>query len=156
MTKKNNEGWELTDFAFLVGPLLLGIGVTRLVTPSVFTQCGNRPSIQPPGWAFGVAWTILYSLAGLALALVWRKDRNIKTPQMIALLCALGYMIAWWVVFSNICFPMIAFGALLVAVAGVTGATFVLWKTDNVISSLLLFPLIAWLIFASVLQYLTK
>ena len=156
MTKKINGSWEWTDFAFLAAPLLLGIGVTRLVTPSVFEQCGNRPSIQPPGWAFGVAWTILYSLAGLALALAWRKDRNIGAPHMIALICALGYMIAWWVVFSNICYPMIAFWALLIAVAGVAGATFLLWKSDNVISSLLLFPLIAWLIFASVLQYKSK
>src|SRR4051794_21753048 len=29
-----------------------------------------KPSFMPPGWAFPVAWTILYILLGLSLALV--------------------------------------------------------------------------------------
>ena len=29
-----------------------------------------KPDFMPPGWAFGVAWTILYILMGLALAIV--------------------------------------------------------------------------------------
>jgi tryptophan-rich sensory protein len=29
-----------------------------------------KPDFMPPGWAFGVAWTILYILMGLALAMV--------------------------------------------------------------------------------------
>jgi hypothetical protein len=30
----------------------------------------EKPAIMPPGWVFGLAWTILYILLGLALALI--------------------------------------------------------------------------------------
>jgi len=29
-----------------------------------------KPEIMPPGWAFGVIWTILYALMGLAVAAI--------------------------------------------------------------------------------------
>src|SRR4051812_28155151 len=29
-----------------------------------------KPGFMPPGWAFGVAWTILYILLGLSLAMI--------------------------------------------------------------------------------------
>ena len=29
----------------------------------------EKPALMPPGWLFGVAWTILYILMGLALAI---------------------------------------------------------------------------------------
>src|SRR3954466_5276055 len=30
----------------------------------------TKPAIMPPGWVFGLVWTILYVLLGLALALI--------------------------------------------------------------------------------------
>src|SRR5918994_6726356 len=33
----------------------------------------RKPAFQPPSWMFGVVWTILYTLLGLALAIVLRE-----------------------------------------------------------------------------------
>jgi len=149
------KAWNWTDLAFMAAPLVLGVGLTRLVTPE-YRQCGRRPSIQPPGWAFATAWTVLYALAGVSLALAWRDSgRNAKAPQVVALICALVVMMLWWVVFSNVCRPSAAFWALLAVLAGVAGATEALRRAGSVRSALLLVPLVAWLCFASLLQFLS-
>jgi len=36
----------------------------------------QRPSFMPPGWAFGAAWTTLYTMLGLALATVLNEPRS--------------------------------------------------------------------------------
>ena len=41
------------------------------------------PLLQPPGYAFGIAWSILYALLGIAAALVWAHKR---APGRIAAL----------------------------------------------------------------------
>ncbi|RYZ61917.1 MAG: tryptophan-rich sensory protein, partial [Proteobacteria bacterium] len=30
----------------------------------------EKPALYPPGWTFGVVWTVLYALMGLALAMI--------------------------------------------------------------------------------------
>ena len=42
-----------------------------------------KPAAMPPGWVFGVAWSVLYVLLGIALALVWSSppSRSPVSPQ---------------------------------------------------------------------------
>ena len=62
-------------YALVTVPLVLLLGI--LSGRAAGSGYGNpwfdalvKPDIMPPGWLFGVAWTILYVLLGLALAMI--------------------------------------------------------------------------------------
>ena len=62
------------------GPLSL-VGLTALAAvagslgsldaPALYAQM-LRPAWAPPGWLFGPAWTVLYTLMAIAATMVWR------------------------------------------------------------------------------------
>ena len=56
-------------------PLIVG-GASALVTGGnmdVYSRI-NRPPLSPPGIVFPIVWTILFTLMGISLYLVWNKE----------------------------------------------------------------------------------
>ena len=142
-----------SDVALLVAPLVIGLGTARLFAPTGYRVCGKRPSLQPPGWVFGVAWTILYALVGVAAVLAWRRSGRRWTRGLVALALAFGLLVAWWLTFSNICAPVMAFIAIVASALAVVAATWQLHADGDRTSAALLLPLVAWMSFASVLSF---
>jgi translocator protein len=111
------------------------------------------PPLMPPGWVFGVAWTILYILLGLSLAMILHargaKDRN-KALALFAFQLALNY--AWPPVF----FALHKVGPALSILAAMIGGTLALiliaWRI-RVLAGLLLYPYLGWLLFAALLNF---
>ncbi len=58
-------------FLCIVLPLAVG-GLSALLTRGSMDtfQTLNKPTLSPPGWLFPIAWTILYTLMGIASYLV--------------------------------------------------------------------------------------
>ena len=143
----------LSDFAFLIGPLVVGLGVPALATPQKYVQCGRRPSLQPPGYVFGVAWTLLYALYGAAACSAWRGGGRRVTPALAAAAVTLAALVAWSVVFFNACMPSAAFAAIL-ALLGLASAVAALYGVEGrTTAAALSVPLVAWLAFASYLSF---
>jgi tryptophan-rich sensory protein len=108
---------------------------------------------MPPAWIFGIVWPILYILIGLSLAMVLHaKGAHNRGRALIlfALLLALNF--AW----SPVFFFYHQVAAALMMVAAMVGATIalilVVWRI-RVVAGLLLYPLLAWLMFAGLLNY---
>src|SRR3954470_22923953 len=86
--------------------LLLGFASGRLAPSGDdnpwFAQL-TKPDIMPPGWAFPVAWSIIYVLMGLALAMVINA-RRARGRGLALLLFALQLAInlAWTPVFFGL------------------------------------------------------
>jgi benzodiazapine receptor len=155
-SKKNGFDVRASDVAFLVAPIAVGFGTARLFGPEGGfdeTCSRNRSKLQPPGWAFGVAWSILYLLVGVAAFLAWRRSGREWTPGLIALSVSFGLLISWWLVFANRCLPTASFASILVAALSVYSATYLLWADGDVASAGAVIPLCIWITFASYLSY---
>ena len=114
-----------------------------------------KPSFQPPGWAFGAVWTILYALMGIALALVVAappSPRRTRGLWLFAIQLAINF--AW----SSVLFGqgMIDAGFLIIAAMDVlvTMTIIVFWRIRPLAGALLI-PYLAWLCVATALNHET-
>ena len=112
-----------------------------------------KPGFMPPGWAFPVAWTILYICLGLALALVLHARGARGRPLALALFLAqlvLNY--AWSPIFFAVHKVDLALLVVLEMIGLSVGAA-ILFARIRRSAGLLLVPYIAWLVFAGALTY---
>ena len=113
-----------------------------------------RPDIAPPNWIFGPVWTTLYILMGTAAWLVWKADA-VRTAKRRALL-VYALQLALNTLWSFIFFGMHALGLALVVICALwlaIAATIYLFYPISRTASYLLAPYIAWVSFASFLNY---
>lgn len=112
-----------------------------------------KPAAMPPGWAFGVAWTILYVLMALAFAMVLHARGARGRGAAITLFLVQLVMNLTW---SPLFFRAHQVGQalfLLVALFLVVAATTLLFWRIRRLAGVLLLPYLAWLAFASFLNY---
>ena len=114
-----------------------------------------RPSFQPPSWMFGVVWTTLYILMGIAVALIWNeppsKERN-RALTLFFVQLALNF--AWSPVFFG--GQLIEIGLLLlVAILIAALLTANAFRRLRPLAGWLLLPYLLWLCLAVSLNYET-
>ena len=112
-----------------------------------------KPGFMPPGWAFPVAWSILYILLGLSLAIILnaRGARGRGLAVGIFLL-QLALNFSW----SPLFFAAHKVGlalAVIVAIIVLTAISAWLFARIRRTAALLLLPYLAWLCFATALNY---
>ena len=113
----------------------------------------RKPYWMPPGWLFGVVWSALYLLMGVALALILDRGWETSGVKRAAILFAIQLAVnfAWSPVFFRFQSPS---GAMIVIVLlwliiGWTVAAF--WSVRDVAGTLLL-PYWLWVTFAVALN----
>ncbi len=107
-----------------------------------------KPSWTPPGWLFGPVWTVLYALMAIA---GWRLWSLRSSRALVAFLQQLVLNLAWTPVFFGLRSPGAAL-CVIVVLLGAIAATIVLaWRVDRV-ASVLLWPYLAWVAFATALN----
>ncbi len=110
----------------------------------------NKPIFNPPNTIFGPVWTLLYLLMSISLAIVWsQKKKTISALQMF--FAQLGLNFLWSYVFFGLHLP---FGGLIVIIL-LWAAIFQTIKRFSPISkyaAYLLYPYLAWVSFAAILN----
>lgn len=114
----------------------------------------EKPVFNPPSWVFFPVWTLLYTLMGISLYIVWEKglnDRGVK----------IGLLIFGIQLVLNVLWSFLFFG-LRSPYYGLIGIIF-LWLTilmtifqfRNIskAASYLLIPYLLWVSFAALLNY---
>jgi tryptophan-rich sensory protein len=145
-------------FALFTVPLILLLGTisgraSNNDNDNAWFAALEKPAIMPPGWAFPVAWTILYIFLGLAIAIILyargARGRGLAVTLFVAQLL-LNY--AWSPVFFGLHKIGTALIIILLMIA-LTAATTILFARIRRTAALLMLPYLAWLCFAALLNY---
>ncbi|WP_414901778.1 TspO/MBR family protein [Sphingomonas flavalba] len=138
------------------GVVLLGFASAKFsgsTTDSYWFQQLALPAFMPPDWLFPVAWTILYALIGIALAVVLNARGAAGRALAIALFVVqLALNLAWSPLFFRLHQVDAAFWLIvaLLAAAVATGAQF---GRVRAIAGWLFLPYIMWIAFAAALNF---
>lgn len=115
-------------------------------------QSLTLPVFQPPGPLFGIAWAILYTLIGLALAMVW-GTRDVRGKRLAIALFVVGFAInlTWSPVFFRLHMISAALAIIAVMLLLAVATTWAFWRVNRVAGWLML-PYCGWLCFAATLN----
>ena len=150
--------WSLLRWVLLTVPgvLLLGMLSGALANSgpgNAWFDGLSKPALYPPPATFGIVWTALYLLMGLALAIVASaRGARFRTAAIAVFIGQLLLNLAWSPLFfmaHQITGALILIAALDVAVI----ATIVLFWRVRPIAAMLLLPYLAWILFATVLTW---
>ena len=132
-----------------------GLGALASVNAGTFYQELLRPSWAPPGWLFGPVWSVLYFSMGIAAWLAWR-ERGLRSMGVAALvfLAQLAVNALWSWLFFAWRQGGLAFAEVLVLLALIAGTVVAFWRIRP-LAGMLLLPYLAWVSFASVLNFAT-
>ncbi len=112
-----------------------------------------KPSLYPPPATFGIVWSVLYVMMGLAAAMIGAaRGAPWRTAALIAFAVQLAINLAWSPTFfaaHQIAAALAVIGALAVAVI-VT--IWLFWKVRPLAGALLL-PYLGWVLFAAALNW---
>ncbi len=113
----------------------------------------EKPSWNPPGYVFGPVWTTLYLMMAVAAWLVWRPA-GFKTATLPLVLFAVQLVlnVAWSWIFFGLHQPGWAFVEIVFLWLAIV-ATIVAFLRCSRAAGWLLVPYLAWVSFASVLNY---
>ncbi|MCJ2188534.1 TspO/MBR family protein [Novosphingobium beihaiensis] len=112
-----------------------------------------KPAAYPPPQVFGIVWTVLYILMGVALAMVL-SARGARRRGLAVIVFAVQFVLnlAWSPVFFGA--HMLTGGLILIAVLDVAAlVTVFLFGRVRVVAAMLLVPYVLWLLFATYLNF---
>jgi benzodiazapine receptor len=130
----------------------IGSIFTRTAIANWYTTL-EKPPFTPPDWLFAPVWTLLYILMGVAAFLVWRmgsRDRQVRVA-LIVFLVQLVLNAFWSIAFFGLESPL--YGLIVISILWVAIlVTIVLFFRISKVSSILMWPYLLWVSFATVLN----
>lgn len=147
-----------SDDKLLVIGVAAGSAIVVAVLGALLTDIGDwyysleKPPWQPPDWAFGPAWTLVFAATATAGVLAWMAGEDRMRPIIAAAFAINAVLnVAWSLLFFRLRRPdwalleVAAFWLSIVALIAICG------NVDPRAGWLLL-PYIAWVSFAAVLN----
>ena len=108
----------------------------------------NKSFINPPSWLFAPVWTVLYIMMGFALYYAWRSKKKVDLTWFWV---QLGLNVIWSFLFFGLQNPWFAFYEIILLWVAIVLTIVAFWKPVRR-SAYLLFPYLAWVSFASILN----
>ncbi|MEO8018049.1 MAG: TspO/MBR family protein [Pseudomonadota bacterium] len=129
------------------------IGAVASVRAAQFYAALDQPAWAPPAAVFGPVWTLLYMSMAVAAWLVWRERTWARARGALGLfVLQLGCNALWSWLFFGWHRGALAFADILVLLALII-ATVVAFARIRKLAAWLLVPYLAWVSFATLLNY---
>ena len=134
---------SLLEIVYLIAPSVSGYSVAAIC--GVGDGAGEcLEGVRPPGYVFAIVWPILYTLTGISFVLASRYN-PLAVPAYLTLIALLA---SWPIVYSCLERKTEAIGIILLSILAL-GVCILL---GDFVSNLTLYPLLAWLLFATFLN----
>lgn len=143
------KSWPKLIFSILLAQSagLIGTVFTFSAIPTWYATL-VRPSFAPPNWVFGPVWTILYTLIGISLYLIWTNKKGSLKLFLFHL-----FLNAIW---SPIFFGAKNLGLAFIVILLMDITLVVIIKNFyklNRLATYLLVPYLLWISFATILNF---
>jgi benzodiazapine receptor len=153
VTKATTKRWEAIGTAACAAIAVAAIGST-LTDLGPWYQSLKEPSWKPPDAAFGIIWTVIFSIAAASGVISWRADRSLRGRQWIlGLFAANGFLnLLWSLVFFKLKRPdyaLVEVGALWLSILVLV----IFLYRRSIVASVLLLPYLVWVGLAALLNY---
>ena len=130
-----------------------GIGAAASVNAASFYRALTQPAWAPPAWLFGPVWSVLYVLMGIAAWLVWRQHGFRGAASALALFVAQLFANALWTwLFFAWRLGAVALVEIVILWLLIATTVVLFWRLQRA-AAVLLLPYLAWVSFATALNF---
>jgi tryptophan-rich sensory protein len=149
---------SLLRWSLFTVPTVLGLGFVSSIVADAGPQnpwfaALAKPALYPPPATFGIVWSVLYVLLGVALAMVASaRGAPGRGPAVVLFALQLMLNLAWSPVFFAMHRMTVALGIIGVMIV-LTLGLIALFRRVRPMAGALLLPYLAWICFAGVLNY---
>lgn len=133
-----------------------GLIGSLFTTPNINTwyRMLTKPWFSPPNWVFAPVWTSLFVMMSISLFLIWQRE--IKSPDKKECLKLFSFQlilnVLWSVIFFGLRSPQWSFVEIILLWLAILACIITFYKHSKA-ASYLLIPYLAWVSFASILNY---
>jgi tryptophan-rich sensory protein len=140
-------------YFFLIATLGVGAVASLFTAPQIPTWYAGlkHPPMAPSDWVFAPVWTILYVVMAVAAWRVWKRTGT-ASPEMAAFALQLVLNFIWCAIFFGLHRIDAALAEILALDLAVL-ATLILFVRRDRLAGLLFVPVLAWTLFAAVLNH---
>ncbi len=151
--RSNPRRLDAVLVAAMAAVLVAAVGAT-LTDLGPWYQNLTQPSWKIPDPAFGVIWTVIFSLCALSAADSWRNTRSLTRRQtLVGLFAFNGFLnVVWSLLFFKLQRPDLALYEVAVLWLSIAVLIAYMWPTAKR-ASLMLLPYLAWVSTAALLNY---
>ena len=112
-----------------------------------------KPEFNPPNWVFGPVWTLLYTLMGISLYIIWKKYEEGKDAKPALTIFSVQWALnaLWSILFFGLQSPLyglIGIIPLWISIALMIKSYYPLSRN----AALLQIPYLLWVSFATILN----
>lgn len=143
----------VSSIALCFSAAALGTVFTVSSIPTWYAHL-NKPFFSPPNWIFGPVWTLLYLLMGISFYLIWIRGFKTKKVRDAVVLFIIQLILnaIWSPVFFGYKNLLLALIIIVAMIFYVVKTILAFGKIDKK-ASYLLYPYLAWISFASILNF---
>ncbi len=111
----------------------------------------NKPSLTPPNAAFPIAWSTIYLLSGISAGLIWNYGGNQRKRILTLWGIQQFFNFTWSILFFTLQNPLLGFINIVILDILVLWYIVKSWPVNRT-ASLLFWPYMAWIAFATYLN----